>query len=135
MSAALNHEAFDNALERFHHGRKAGEGMWAISKVHLRPGQFYYRFVDADRVAPPQWADGPWWVDYENYLRIRRLAEAGGSTLSDYAQVNGAQGGFQHRFAVYDRESEPCLTKDCGGTIVRAAHGGRSSFWCPRCQR
>ena len=37
--------------------------------------------------------------------------------------------------AVYDREGEPCLTKDCGGAIVRAAHGGRSSFWCPRCQR
>jgi formamidopyrimidine-DNA glycosylase len=61
--------------------------------------------------------------------------EAGGSTLSDYAQVDGAQGGFQHRFRVYDREGEPCATPKCGGTIVRAAQGGRSSFWCPRCQR
>jgi hypothetical protein len=87
MSAALNHQAFDDALERVHHERKAGEGMWAISKVHLCPGQFYYRFVDADRVAPPHWADGPWWVDYENYLRIRKLAEAGGSTLGYAARL------------------------------------------------
>jgi formamidopyrimidine-DNA glycosylase len=66
---------------------------------------------------------------------LEEAIEAGGSTLSDYAQVNGARGGFQHRFTVYDREGQTCLTKDCGGTIVRAAHGGRSSFWCPRCQR
>lgn len=61
--------------------------------------------------------------------------EAGGSTLNDYAQVNGAQGGFQHRFRVYGREGEPCPVPDCGGVIRRAVHGGRSTFWCPRCQR
>jgi formamidopyrimidine-DNA glycosylase len=66
---------------------------------------------------------------------LEEAIEAGGSTLKDYASVDGAQGGFQHRFRVYDREGEPCLMKDCGGTIVRAAHGGRSSFWCPHCQR
>jgi formamidopyrimidine-DNA glycosylase len=66
---------------------------------------------------------------------LEEAIEAGGSTLNDYASVDGAQGGFQHRFRVYDREGEPCLVKDCGGTITRAAHGGRSSFWCPRCQR
>lgn len=79
-------------------------------------------------------------------VRLERLAhairavleeaiEAGGSTLSDYAGVDGAQGAFQHRFAVYDREGEPCPTPGCGGAIVRAVQGGRSSFWCPRCQR
>ncbi|MGE0740212.1 MAG: bifunctional DNA-formamidopyrimidine glycosylase/DNA-(apurinic or apyrimidinic site) lyase [Hyphomonadaceae bacterium] len=66
---------------------------------------------------------------------LEEAIEAGGSTLSDYAAVDGAQGGFQHRFRVYDREGEPCLTKDCGGTIKRAVHSGRSTFWCPRCQR
>jgi formamidopyrimidine-DNA glycosylase len=66
---------------------------------------------------------------------LEEAIEAGGSTLSDYAQVDGAQGGFQHRFAVYDREGQTCLTKDCAGTVVRAVHSGRSSFWCPRCQR
>ncbi len=66
---------------------------------------------------------------------LEEAIEAGGSTLSDYAQVNGARGGFQHRFRVYDREGEECRTPDCGGRIVRATHGGRSSFWCSRCQR
>jgi len=66
---------------------------------------------------------------------LEEAIEAGGSTLSDYAAVDGAQGGFQHRFRVYDREGEACSTKDCGGTIKRAVHGGRSTFWCPRCQR
>ncbi len=66
---------------------------------------------------------------------LEEAIEAGGSTLSDYAAVDGAQGGFQHRFAVYGREGESCPTPGCGGTIVRAVHGGRSTFWCPRCQR
>jgi len=66
---------------------------------------------------------------------LEEAIEAGGSTLSDYARVDGAQGGFQHRFRVYDREGEACVTPDCGGAIRRAVHGGRSTFWCPRCQR
>jgi formamidopyrimidine-DNA glycosylase len=66
---------------------------------------------------------------------LEAAIEAGGSTLSDYAQVDGAQGRFQHRFRVYDRVGEECLKLNCGGTIKRAVHGGRSTFWCPRCQR
>jgi formamidopyrimidine-DNA glycosylase len=66
---------------------------------------------------------------------LEEAIEAGGSTLSDYAQVDGAQGGFQHRFRVYDREGEACLTKDCDGAIQRLTQAGRSTFWCPRCQR
>ncbi len=73
------------------------------------------------------------------YHAIRAVLEeaidAGGSTLNDFAQVDGVQGGFQHRFRVYDREGLDCLTKDCGGAIKRAVHSGRSTFWCPRCQR
>jgi formamidopyrimidine-DNA glycosylase len=60
---------------------------------------------------------------------------AGGSTLSDYAQVNGAAGAFQQRFAVYDREGARCISKTCGGTIARLVQSGRSSFYCSRCQR
>lgn len=66
---------------------------------------------------------------------LEEAIEAGGSTLSDYAGVDGAQGQMQHRFRVYDREGEPCPTPDCGGTIQRLVQGGRSTFWCPRCQR
>jgi formamidopyrimidine-DNA glycosylase len=66
---------------------------------------------------------------------LEEAIEAGGSTLSDYAAVDGAQGGFQHRFRVYDRAGESCATSDCSGVIKRAVHSGRSTFWCPRCQR
>jgi formamidopyrimidine-DNA glycosylase len=68
-------------------------------------------------------------------LVLEEAIAAGGSTLSDYAGVDGAQGAFQRRFAVYDREGEPCLTPRCPGLIKRAVHAGRSTFWCPRCQR
>ncbi len=66
---------------------------------------------------------------------LEEAIAAGGSTLSDYAGVDGAQGGFQQRFRVYDREGESCVTEKCTGAIKRAVHGGRSTFWCPKCQR
>ncbi len=66
---------------------------------------------------------------------LEEAIEAGGSTLSDYAAVDGAQGAFQHRFRVYDREGEKCAKEGCGGTIVVATQSGRSSYWCPKCQR
>lgn len=60
--------------------------------------------------------------------------KAGGSSLRDHARVDGELGEFQHSFAVYDREGEPCLRKD-GGTIRRIVQGGRSTFFCPKCQK
>ncbi|OGS50563.1 MAG: DNA-formamidopyrimidine glycosylase [Erythrobacter sp. RIFCSPHIGHO2_12_FULL_63_10] len=58
----------------------------------------------------------------------------GGSSLRDYAQPDGELGYFSTRFAVYDREGQPCQRED-GGVIRRIAQGGRSSWFCPRCQR
>ncbi len=58
---------------------------------------------------------------------------AGGSTLRDFAQTDGALGYFQHRFRTYDREGEPCMNKD-GGVIARKVQAGRSTFYCPVCQ-
>jgi formamidopyrimidine-DNA glycosylase len=60
---------------------------------------------------------------------------AGGSTLRDYRQANGALGEFQHRFDVYGREGEACRRKGCRGTVHRKTQGGRSTFYCPSCQR
>jgi formamidopyrimidine-DNA glycosylase len=63
------------------------------------------------------------------------LAEAiaaGGSTLRDFASPDGELGYFSKSFAVYDREGQPCA---CGGTVRRIVQGGRSTFYCPRCQR
>ncbi|MFT4151996.1 MAG: bifunctional DNA-formamidopyrimidine glycosylase/DNA-(apurinic or apyrimidinic site) lyase [Paracoccaceae bacterium] len=60
---------------------------------------------------------------------------AGGSSLKDYRQADGELGYFQHTFRVYDREGEPCATPGCGGTVARVVQSGRSSFYCPICQR
>jgi len=60
---------------------------------------------------------------------------AGGSSLRDYMQADGSLGYFQHSFSVYDREGEPCQRPGCGGTVERIVQSGRSTFFCPRCQR
>jgi len=66
---------------------------------------------------------------------LAEAIEAGGSTLRDYASADGALGYFQHSFAVYGRESEPCLRPGCPGHIRRIVQAGRSTFACSRCQR
>jgi len=58
----------------------------------------------------------------------------GGSTLRDYARPDGELGYFATRFAVYGREGEECLRKD-GGVIRRIVQGGRSTWFCPVCQK
>ena len=60
---------------------------------------------------------------------------AGGSTLRDYASADGALGYFQHSFRAYGREGEACANPGCGGTIARTVQAGRSTFYCPVCQR
>ena len=59
--------------------------------------------------------------------------KAGGSSLRDHRQADGTLGYFQHSFRVYDREGEPC--QDCKGTIKRIVQSGRSTFYCPGCQK
>ncbi|PBB20772.1 bifunctional DNA-formamidopyrimidine glycosylase/DNA-(apurinic or apyrimidinic site) lyase [Mesorhizobium sp. WSM4313] len=60
---------------------------------------------------------------------------AGGSSLRDYVQADGSLGYFQHSFAVYDREGEPCPKPGCRGHIERIVQSGRSTFYCRACQR
>jgi formamidopyrimidine-DNA glycosylase len=60
---------------------------------------------------------------------------AGGSSLRDYRHTDGELGYFQHAFRVYDREGAPCPTPGCRGTVRRIVQSGRSTFYCPRCQR
>ena len=64
---------------------------------------------------------------------LNEAVEAGGSTLRDFANAEGGQGYFQHRFDAYGREGQPCHRAD-GGTIQRIVQGGRSTFFCPVCQ-
>ncbi|MFD0980046.1 bifunctional DNA-formamidopyrimidine glycosylase/DNA-(apurinic or apyrimidinic site) lyase [Tropicimonas aquimaris] len=60
---------------------------------------------------------------------------AGGSSLRDHRQADGDLGYFQHAFRVYGREGEACATPGCDGTVRRVVQSGRSSFYCPNCQR
>jgi formamidopyrimidine-DNA glycosylase len=61
--------------------------------------------------------------------------EAGGSSLKDFRQADGDLGYFQHSFDVYGREGESCRTDNCANIVKRAVQSGRSSFYCPTCQR
>ena len=65
---------------------------------------------------------------------ISEAIAVGGSSLRDHAQTDGSLGYFQHSFAVYDQEGNPCRKYDCSGTIARIVQSGRSTFYCPSCQ-
>jgi formamidopyrimidine-DNA glycosylase len=73
-------------------------------------------------------------------LRVTRevLAEAvaaQGTTISDYRTGENLYGGFQKFLRVYGRAGETCLRRGCGGQVERIVQGGRSTFFCPRCQK
>ena len=61
--------------------------------------------------------------------------EAGGSSLRDYVQANGELGYFQHRWAVYGKEGEPCPGCTCAEGVRRIVQSGRSTFFCAKRQR
>src|SRR5271157_4707880 len=66
---------------------------------------------------------------------LEEAIAAGGSTLRDHRQTNGELGYFQHAFRVYDREGLPCVRPRCRGTVARITGSGRSTFYCPVCQK
>jgi formamidopyrimidine-DNA glycosylase len=66
---------------------------------------------------------------------LNQAIKAGGSSLRDHRQTTGELGYFQHSFQVYDREGKKCESPGCGGTVRRFTQNGRSTFWCPKCQR
>ena len=66
---------------------------------------------------------------------LKEAITAGGSSLRDHRRTDGEMGYFQKTFFVYDREGEPCRTKNCKGTVKRLVQAGRSTFYCPSCQK
>ena len=69
------------------------------------------------------------------HLVLNEAIRAGGSSLRDHRQTSGELGYFQHSFQVYDREGETCRTRGCEGVVKRFTQNGRSTFWCPKCQK
>lgn len=66
---------------------------------------------------------------------LTEAIEVGGSSLRDHRRPDGEPGRFQHRFRVYDRAGGRCPNRGCAGVIARIAQNGRSTFFCPVCQR
>jgi formamidopyrimidine-DNA glycosylase len=66
---------------------------------------------------------------------LAEAIEAGGSSLRDFRQASGELGYFSKHFQVYGREGLSCETPGCKGLVTRTVQSGRSSFWCPACQR
>ena len=97
----------------------------ALHRARISP------FKPAGRISRPRVAR---LVETIREVLLEAIA-AGGSTLRDYAAADGALGYFQHRFRVYDREGQACPNPGCDGTIARKVQAGRSTFYCPKCQR
>ncbi len=66
---------------------------------------------------------------------LNAAIEDGGSSLRDHRLTDGDLGMFQHNFRVYDREGEKCRTPGCRGIVKRIVQNGRSTFYCPVCQK
>ena len=66
---------------------------------------------------------------------IKEAINVGGSTLKDFSNISGKMGYFQSSFNVYGREKEECSLTDCEGIIRRYNQSGRSTFFCPKCQK
>jgi formamidopyrimidine-DNA glycosylase len=66
---------------------------------------------------------------------LNEAIKDGGSSLRDHRLTDGDLGMFQHHFRVYDREGEKCPTRGCRGTVKRIVQNGRSTFYCPVCQK
>src|SRR3954449_1593608 len=71
----------------------------------------------------------------EIHAVLNQAIKAGGSSLRVHRQTSGELGYFQHSFQVYDREGEKCATDRCSGVVRRFTQNGRSTFWCPKCQK
>jgi formamidopyrimidine-DNA glycosylase len=66
---------------------------------------------------------------------LKEAIVAGGSSLRDHRRTDGEMGYFQKTFFVYDREGEACRTRRCKGKIKRIVQSGRSTYYCPTCQK
>ncbi|MCW5689769.1 MAG: DNA-formamidopyrimidine glycosylase, partial [Pseudolabrys sp.] len=103
----------------------------ALHRAHVSPRRMASTL--ATRTGAPQ----PRAVALVEAIRavLNDAIAAGGSSLRDHRQTSGELGMFQHNFRVYDREGERCPTRGCKGTIKRIVQNGRSTFYCPVCQK
>jgi formamidopyrimidine-DNA glycosylase len=136
-------ETFDSAyLARAFAGRRQGAKTLLLDQsVVAGLGNIYVcEALHRARLSPVRPAAGIGQRSLAALVRsIRSVLEeaiaAGGSTLRDYASVEGGMGYFQHDFQVYGREGQSCPNTPCRGVVARLVQAGRSTFYCPACQR
>jgi formamidopyrimidine-DNA glycosylase len=68
-------------------------------------------------------------------ILLLEAIEQGGSSVATYRSLNGEKGNFQNLHLVYDRHGKFCFNKNCSGIIERIVQNGRSSWFCPKCQK
>jgi formamidopyrimidine-DNA glycosylase len=103
----------------------------ALHRAHLSPKRLAGTIADrsgAPNARAEQLVDGIKAV-------LNEAIKDGGSSLRDHRLTDGDLGMFQHHFRVYDREGQPCRTAGCRGTVRRIVQNGRSTFYCPVCQK
>jgi formamidopyrimidine-DNA glycosylase len=100
----------------------------ALYRAHLSPKR--HASTLADRKGAP--TDHAKRLVDAIHTVLNQAIKAGGSSLRDHRQTSGELGYFQHHFLVYDREGQKC---GCGGVVKRFTQNGRSTFWCPKCQK
>ena len=103
----------------------------ALHRARLSPRRLAATLVKRDGAPTPRLER----LTQEIRAVIAEAIEAGGSSLRDHRQADGRMGYFQNAFRVYDREAEPCPTRGCRHVVRRIVQGGRSTFYCPACQR
>jgi formamidopyrimidine-DNA glycosylase len=103
----------------------------ALFRAHLSPKRLASTLADKKR----QPTDHAKRLVTSIHAVLNQAIKAGGSSLRDHRQTSGELGYFQHSFQVYDREGEKCQSGGCGGTVRRFTQNGRSTFWCPKCQK
>jgi formamidopyrimidine-DNA glycosylase len=103
----------------------------ALYRAHLSPKRMASTIADR-RGAPNERA-----VRLVDAIKavLQDAIKAGGSSLRDHRTTDGELGMFQHNFRVYDREGAPCGMPGCHGAVRRIVQNGRSTFFCPSCQK
>ena len=94
-----------------------------LYRAGIRPGRAARRLTRAELAA----------LLHAMRAVLNNAIRLGGSSISDYRDGEGRAGHFQLRLRVYDRAGKPC--RRCATPIRRAVHAGRSSFYCPNCQK
>ena len=139
---ALSPEMDERALEELLQSHQIAIKQFLLNQKYLAGiGNIYAsEILFRSRIHPDRPANSLTVAEQRKLLRVMRkvLEEAiayRGTTVSDYRTGEGRKGNYQRKLRVYGREGKKCPRRGCEATIVRRTHAGRSTYFCPQCQR